>query len=66
MLLTSRGRDVAVVQSVNDYESAEEERTFMRAIVLRELTRPPFRIVYRPDLRRVPFESGAASACSTC
>jgi hypothetical protein len=24
---------VAVVQSVNDYESAEEERLFMRAVV---------------------------------
>jgi prevent-host-death family protein len=33
VLLTSRGRGVAVVQSVNDYEAAEEERTFMRAIV---------------------------------
>lgn len=33
VLLTSRGRGVAVVQSVNDYEAAEEERAFMRAIV---------------------------------
>lgn len=33
VLLTSRGRAVAVVQSVNDYESAEEERLFMRAVV---------------------------------
>ena len=33
VLLTSRGRGVAVVQSVNDYETAEEERAFMRAIV---------------------------------
>ena len=33
VLLTSRGRGVAVVQSVNDYESAEEERLFMRAVV---------------------------------
>lgn len=33
VLLTSRGRGVAVVQSVNDYESAEEERAFMRAVV---------------------------------
>lgn len=32
-LLTSRGRGVAVVQSVEDYEAAEEERAFMRAIV---------------------------------
>ena len=33
VLLTSRGRGVAVVQSVNDYEDSEEERAFMRAVV---------------------------------
>jgi len=33
VLLTSRGRGVAVVQSVSEYEAAEEERAFMRAIV---------------------------------
>lgn len=33
VLLTSRGRGVAVVQSVPDYEQAEEERAFMRAVV---------------------------------
>ncbi|MGA8261645.1 MAG: type II toxin-antitoxin system Phd/YefM family antitoxin [Arenicellales bacterium] len=33
VLLTSRGRAVAVVQSVGDYERAEEERAFMRAVV---------------------------------
>ena len=33
VLLTSRGRGVAVVQSVADYEAAEEERAFMRAVV---------------------------------
>jgi prevent-host-death family protein len=33
LLLTSRGRGVAVVQSVADYERAEEERAFMRAVV---------------------------------
>lgn len=33
MLLTSRGRGVAVVQSVGDYEKAEEERAFMRAVI---------------------------------
>ena len=33
VLLTSRGRGVAVVQSVSDYETAEEERAFMRAVV---------------------------------
>ncbi len=33
VLLTSRGRGVAVVQTVTDYEAAEEERSFMRAVV---------------------------------
>jgi prevent-host-death family protein len=33
VLLTSRGRGVAVVKSVNDDEAAEEERAFMRAVV---------------------------------
>ena len=33
VLLTSRGRGVAVVQAVTDYEAAEEERSFMRAVV---------------------------------
>jgi prevent-host-death family protein len=33
VLLTSRGRGVAVVQAVTDYETAEEERAFMRAVV---------------------------------
>ncbi len=33
VLLTNRGRGVAVVQSVSDYEKAEEERDFMRAVV---------------------------------
>ena len=33
ILLTSRGRGVAVVQSMEDYEQAEEEKAFMRAVV---------------------------------
>ena len=33
VLLTSRGRGVAVIQSVSDYEQAAEERAFMRAVV---------------------------------
>lgn len=33
VLLTSRGRGVAVVQAVTDYEAGEEERAFMRAVV---------------------------------
>ena len=34
VLLTSRGRGVAVVQSVDDYEKAVEEQEFMRAVVI--------------------------------
>ena len=33
ILLTNRGRGVAVVQSIEDYEQAEEEKAFMRAVV---------------------------------
>ncbi len=33
VLLTNRGRGVAVVQALNEYESAEDERAFMRAVV---------------------------------
>ena len=32
-LLTSRGRGVAVLQALSDYEHSEEERAFMRAVV---------------------------------
>lgn len=33
VLLTSRGRGVAVVQSVRDYEADAEERSFLKAVV---------------------------------
>ena len=33
VLLTNRGRGVAVVQALHDYESDVEERAFMKAIV---------------------------------
>jgi prevent-host-death family protein len=33
VLLTSRGRGVAVVQSVKDYEVEAEERAFLKAVV---------------------------------
>ncbi len=33
VLLTSRGRGVAVVQSLNDYENEAEKRAFMQDIV---------------------------------
>lgn len=32
-LLTSRGRGVAVVQNLQDYEKSEEDCAFMRAVV---------------------------------
>lgn len=32
-LLTSRGRGVAVMQSLQDFELAQEEQQFMRAVV---------------------------------
>jgi len=33
VLLTNRGRGVAVVQSLKDYEAGAEEREFMKAIL---------------------------------
>ena len=33
-LLTSHGRGVAVVQALSAYEAAQEEREFMRAVVV--------------------------------
>jgi len=33
VLLTSRGKGVAIVESLAAYEKAEEEREFMRAVV---------------------------------
>ncbi len=33
VLLTSRGRGVAIVQSLKDYEAKEEEQAFLRGVV---------------------------------
>jgi len=33
VLLTNRGRGVAVIQSLRDYEAETEERAFMKAVV---------------------------------
>lgn len=33
VLLTSRGRGVAIVQHISDFESAAQERAFMKAVV---------------------------------
>ncbi len=34
VLLTSHGRGVAIVQGLDEYEAAQEERDFMRAVVV--------------------------------
>ncbi len=34
ILLTSRGRGVAVVQGLEEYEKGEEEREFMKAVAI--------------------------------
>ncbi len=34
ILLTSRGKGVAVVQGLEDFEQKEEERAFMKAVVV--------------------------------
>ena len=34
VLLTSHGRGVAVVQALSEYEAGQEEREFMRAVVV--------------------------------
>ena len=34
ILLTSHGRGVAVVQALSDFEAAQEERDFMKAVVV--------------------------------
>jgi len=33
VLLTSRGKGVAIIQSLSDFEKAEEERVFMRGVL---------------------------------
>ena len=33
VLVTSRGRGIAILQSLVDFEAGEEERAFMRAVV---------------------------------
>ncbi len=33
LLITNRGRGVAIVQSVQDFEEGTEERSFLRAVV---------------------------------
>jgi prevent-host-death family protein len=52
VLLTSHGRGVAVVQALSDYEAAQEEREFMRAIVAGLADVDAGRVVPLADVKR--------------
>ena len=52
VLLTSHGRGVAVVQSLSDYEAAQEEREFMRAVVAGLADMDAGRVVPLADVKR--------------
>ena len=52
VLLTSHGRGVAVVQSLSEYEAAQEERDFMRAVVAGLADIDAGRVVPLADVKR--------------
>ena len=52
ILLTSHGRGVAVVQALSDYEAAQEERAFMRAVVAGLADVDAGRVVPLADVKR--------------
>lgn len=52
VLLTSHGRGVAVVQSLSEYEAAQEEREFMRAVVAGLADIGAGRVVPLADVKR--------------
>jgi len=52
VLLTSHGRGVAVVQSLSEYEAAQEEREFMRAVVAGLADIDAGRVVPLADVKR--------------
>jgi prevent-host-death family protein len=52
VLLTSHGRGVAVVQSLSEYEAAQEERDFMRAVVAGLADIDAGRVVPLTDVKR--------------
>lgn len=52
VLLTSHGRGVAVVQSLSEYEAAQEEREFMRAVVAGLADINAGRVVPLADVKR--------------
>lgn len=52
VLLTSHGRGVAVVQSLSEYEAAQEERDFMRAVVAGLADIDAGRVIPLEDVKR--------------
>ena len=52
VLLTSHGRGVAVVQALSEYEAAQEEREFMRAVVAGLADVDAGRVVPLADVKR--------------
>ena len=52
VLLTSHGRGVAIVQALAEYEAAQEERDFMRAVVAGLADIEAGRVVTFADVKR--------------
>lgn len=52
ILLTSHGRGVAVVQSLSEFEAAQEERDFMRAVVAGLADIDAGRVIPLEDVKR--------------
>lgn len=52
VLLTSHGRGVAVVQSLSEFEAAQEERDFMRAVVAGLADIDAGRVIPLEDVKR--------------
>ena len=52
VLLTSHGRGVAVVQGLSEFEAAQEEREFMRAVVVGLADIDAGRVSSLPDVKK--------------
>ena len=52
VLLTSHGRGIAVVQALGEFEAAQEERDFMRAVVVGLADIDAGRVIPLADLKR--------------
>ncbi len=52
VLLTSHGRGVAVIQSLSQFEAAQEERDFLRAVVVGLADIDAGRVVPLSDVKR--------------